>query len=98
VLGVVAGILPWFFFPSRTMFFFYALPALPFLVLALTLTIGLVVGKAGATPARRAAGASIAGAYLLLVIANFGYMYPVFVAEVIPYTDWMHHMWFDSWI
>ncbi|HEY3687185.1 MAG TPA: phospholipid carrier-dependent glycosyltransferase [Streptosporangiaceae bacterium] len=98
VLGVAAGILPWFFFPSRTMFFFYALPALPFLVLALTLTIGLLIGRSSASPVRRAVGASIAGAYLLLVIANFGYMYPVYVAEVIPYTKWMHHMWFDSWI
>lgn len=98
LLGVAAGILPWFAFPSRTMFFFYALPALPFLVLALTLTLGLLIGRADATPVRRALGASVAGAYILLVILNFMFMYPVYVAEVIPYTEWMHRMWSDSWI
>lgn len=98
LLGIIVGIVPWFAFPNRTMFFFYALPALPFLVLALTLTIGLLIGRADATPTRRAIGVSIAGAYVLLVILNFAYMYPVFVGKVIPYQDWQSHMWFNSWI
>lgn len=100
VMGVASGWLPWFWFAAqhRTMFFFYALPILPFLVLALTLAIGLLIGTESASPARRAAGSAIAGAYLLLVILNFAYLYPILSAQVIPYTAWQTRMWFTSWI
>lgn len=98
VFCILTAIVPWFLFPGRTMFFFYALPALPFLILALTLMLGLLIGRSDASPARRALGASVAGAYVLLVILNFFFMYPVFIAKVLPYASWMSRMWFNSWI
>jgi dolichyl-phosphate-mannose-protein mannosyltransferase len=96
--GVAAGYLPWFLFQQRPIFAFYAVAFVPFLVLAVTLTLGLVLGPRGATPTRRAWGASIAGCYLLLVLANFAWMYPLYVAKVIPYSEWLSRMWFHSWI
>jgi dolichyl-phosphate-mannose--protein O-mannosyl transferase len=96
--GVAAGYLPWFLFQQRPIFEFYAVVFVPFLVLAVTLTLGLVLGPRGATPARRTWGASIAGCYILLVIANFAWMYPLYVAKVIPYSEWLSRMWFHSWI
>ncbi|MFI5957783.1 dolichyl-phosphate-mannose--protein mannosyltransferase [Cryptosporangium sp. NPDC051539] len=44
LMSLGAGIVPWTFYPTRTMFFFYTLPALPFLVLAVTLGLGMVLG------------------------------------------------------
>ena len=36
------------------------------------------------------------GGYLLLVLLNFGYLYPVLAAKVIPYDSWHNRMWFTS--
>lgn len=94
------GWLPWFWYAidERTMFFFYALPVLPFLVLAVTMVLGLIVGPANGPTQRRVVGSAAAGGYLLLVIANFAYLYPILAAKVIPYQDWLIRMWFDAWI
>jgi dolichyl-phosphate-mannose--protein O-mannosyl transferase len=47
---------------------------------------------------RRTIGASVAGAYLLGVLLNFAYLYPILSGEVIPYTSWLSHMWYHGWI
>jgi dolichyl-phosphate-mannose--protein O-mannosyl transferase len=101
LVGVAAGWLPWWWFAwhdDRTEYYFYAVAFLPFLVLAITLCLGLIIGPTDATPGRRAVGAVIVGAYLLLVLANFAFMYPVLTAEVLPYDFWRQRMWFSSWI
>jgi len=101
LVGVAAGWLPWFWFAwhdHRTMFYFYAVAFEPFLIIAITLCLGLIIGPARAGPARRTAGAVVAGGYLLAVLANFAYLYPVLAARVLPYSDWFARMWFHSWI
>jgi dolichyl-phosphate-mannose--protein O-mannosyl transferase len=98
VMGFAAGWLPWFIFLSRTKFYFYAVAFVPFMVLSITLCLGLLIGPARASAARRATGAAVTGAYLLAVLLNFYYLYPVLAAEVIPYSSWLARMWFSSWI
>ncbi|HWF80112.1 MAG TPA: phospholipid carrier-dependent glycosyltransferase [Streptosporangiaceae bacterium] len=101
LVGVAAGWLPWFWFTlhdNRTEYYFYAIVFLPFLVIAITLCIGLIIGPANAPAGRRAIGAVIAGAYLLLVLANFAYLYPVLAAQPLPEPSWQQRMWFHSWI
>ncbi|HWL35046.1 MAG TPA: phospholipid carrier-dependent glycosyltransferase [Frankiaceae bacterium] len=93
-----AGYLPWFWPADRTEFFFYALPALPFLCLALAYCAGLVLGPPDASDGRRMGGAVAVGLYALLVVVNFFYLYPVLSADKIPYADWRSRMWFSSWI
>ena len=51
--AVAAGWLPWFLFAARTQFYFYAVAFVPFLVLSITLCLGLLIG-----PARGSAGAA----------------------------------------
>ena len=96
--GVAAGYLPWFLFQHRTIYSFYAVAFLPFLVLAITMCIGMVLGGRDSSARRRQWGAAAAGAYLLLAVANFAWLLPVLSAEVIPYSDWAHRMWWKSWI
>ena len=96
--GVAAGYLPWFNYQQRTIFSFYAIAFLPYLVLAVTFVLGLVLGPRTASPNRRAVGAALVGAYLLLVVADFAWLYPVLSTELIPTTAWRHRMWFTSWI
>jgi dolichyl-phosphate-mannose--protein O-mannosyl transferase len=94
LVGVAAGWLPWFALAYRTQFYFYAVAFVPFLVLAITLCLGLVIGRARAGATRRAVGASLAGAYLLAVLLDFAYLYPVLAARVIPYAAWLSRMWY----
>ena len=101
LLAVAAGWLPWIWFylhDHRTEFYYYAVVFDPFMVIAITLCLGLIIGPAAARPARRAIGTVIAGAYLLAVLANFAYLYPILAAKAIPYASWYARMWFHSWI
>ncbi|MQA77172.1 MAG: phospholipid carrier-dependent glycosyltransferase [Streptosporangiales bacterium] len=102
LVGVVVGIAPWLQYPDRTMFFFYALPALPFIVLALTVAAGWALGPQPppGQPAsnRRVGGAIAAGAYVLLVAANFLYFLPIWTAQLITYASWGARMWLRTWI
>ncbi|MGH3322376.1 MAG: dolichyl-phosphate-mannose--protein mannosyltransferase [Streptosporangiaceae bacterium] len=98
VVSVAATWLPWFATGRQTEFLFYMLPAVPFFAIALTLCLGIILGRAGSSPMRRGMGAAIAGAYLLVVIANFWYLTPILNADVIPYAGWHARMWFPSWI
>jgi dolichyl-phosphate-mannose-protein mannosyltransferase len=101
LLGIAAGWLPWIWFylhDQRTEFYYYAVTFEPFLIIAITLCLGLIIGPARASPARRVAGAATGGAYLLAVLANFAYLYPILAGRVIPYSAWLSRMWFRSWI
>ena len=98
LLGVAAGWLPWFAFAGRTQFYFYAVSFVPFLVLSITLCLGLVIGPAQASVRRRTAGAVAAGLYLIAVLVNFAYLYPVLAGKIIPYSDWLARMWYHGWI
>jgi len=99
--GITAGWLPWFPLVSRTKFYYYALEFEPFLILALTLCLGLIIGQVSASILRRSVGAGVAGAYLLTVLLMFYYFYPIYAGKVIPYSDWLSHMWYrvgKGWI
>lgn len=91
--GVAAGLLPWFYFAvrdGRTMFSFYALPALPFLILAVVYVLGAIM----TTPdGIRTTGVYAAAAYVTLVALCFAYFYPVFVGHWLPYDDWSARLW-----
>ncbi|TDC87307.1 phospholipid carrier-dependent glycosyltransferase [Actinomadura sp. 7K507] len=142
LLAFAAGWLTWFpsAFNERTMFLFYATPLIPFMVLAVVLVLGYLIGPAPAgvagahavrpgghdplgeggahtpdsvphgeggthTPEpvpsagmRRLVGAAVAGAFMLVVLANFAYFHPILSADTIPYDDWDQRIWFQSWV
>lgn len=86
-----AGFVPWFLFPDRTMFTFYAISILPFLILAIAyLARELELHHPNAR--------LILGTALTLVFALFLYFLPIHVAEVITYDQWQSRMWLESWI
>ena len=101
LLGVSAGWLPWIWYAwhdNRTEFFYYAIAYEPFLVIAITLCLGLIIGPARAAPFRRTFGAVAVGGYLMAVLINLAYIYPILTAQVIPYASWLSKMWFRRWI
>jgi len=96
--GFVLSFAPWLAFPGRTKFQFYALPLLPFIVLAITLVAGWVVGSASSTDRRRTVGSLLVGSYAMAVLVAFAYFYPIWTGQTISYSAWYARMWFPSWI
>ena len=96
--GVGAGYLPWFMYPERTMFYFYAVSFEPFLVLALVYCLGLVLGRDTDPPWRRRSGLYLVVLFVAGAVLLSAFFYPVWTAEVIPYQDWRYRMWMPSWI
>lgn len=97
--GFAGGYLPWFFFQDRTIYGFYTVAFVPWVVLAVTYLLGLVLGPDTAPWRRRQWGVGLVGAYLLLTVALFAWFWPLYTAQVIPYDQWRDwHMWFPSWI
>ena len=96
--GLGAGYLPWFEYQQRTIFLFYAVAFVPFLVLGVTMLIGAMLGPPGASRERRMAGGAAAGALVLAVMWNFLYFLPLYTGQVIPIDEWRARMWFTSWI
>ena len=96
--GVVAGYGPWFLYQERTIYAFYTVAFVPWVVLGVTFCLGLVLGGRAASRERRRIGALVVGTYLLVTIALFAWFYPIYSGQVVPYADWLRLMWFRSWI
>jgi len=96
--AVGAGYLPWFLYPERTMFFFYAVSFEPFLVLALTYCLGLVLGRRTDPLWRRRSGLFLVALFVVAAVLLSAFFYPVWTAELISYQDWRLRMWMPSWI
>ncbi|MET9144634.1 phospholipid carrier-dependent glycosyltransferase [Streptomyces sp. NPDC004042] len=97
--AVAAGYLPWFLYQNRTVFSFYAVVFVPYLCLAVAMTLGaLATGPPDATPARRLRGTVAAGVLVLLIAWNFIWFFPLYTGQTIPYTAWQSRMWLATWI
>jgi dolichyl-phosphate-mannose-protein mannosyltransferase len=96
--GLLGGYLPWFHYQQRTIFNFYAIAFTPWVVLALTYALGLILGHTHATPTRRKRGAIAAGLIVLAAVLTFWFFLPIYHAQVIPQSSWSDRMWLPSWI
>ncbi|MGW0655566.1 dolichyl-phosphate-mannose--protein mannosyltransferase [Streptomyces umbrinus] len=96
--AVGAGYLPWFLYQDRTVFSFYAVVFVPYLCLAVAMSVGAMLGPPGSSERRRAMGAMSAGVLVLLIVWNFIYFFPIYTGATIPYPDWHSRMWLDTWI
>ncbi|MBS2965457.1 phospholipid carrier-dependent glycosyltransferase [Actinocrinis puniceicyclus] len=100
--GVAAGWLPWFAFPGRTQYFYYAVSFEPFLILALTLCLGLLPAPRSAAASvsrrRRLVGGAVVAGYLVVVALNLAYLYPVLTGRPISYVAWIARMLMPDWV
>lgn len=97
LVGYLAGYLPWFADIDRQMYFFYATPMAPFLVLAITLCLGEVLGRARASNRRRTTGLLLIAVYLGLAVVDFAWLWPIMVGDSITTARWNAEMWLPSW-
>jgi dolichyl-phosphate-mannose--protein O-mannosyl transferase len=96
--GFVAGYLPWFQYQHRTIFNFYSIAFTPWVILALTYALGMILGPPTATAGRRKRGALVAGGVVVLAVLVFWFFLPIYSAQVIPQPSWSDRMWLRSWI
>jgi dolichyl-phosphate-mannose--protein O-mannosyl transferase len=98
IVGVLSTWLPWFRYDERPIFSFYAISMLPFTIIAVTMLLGVLVGGPGASYQRRAWGAAAGGAYVVLVVLNFAWFWPIYTGELITTPEWLQRIWFKQWI
>lgn len=101
--GIVAGWVPWFAYAHRTIFAFYSVAFVPWVVLTLVYVLGLLVGPASPDDSerdrrgRRRAVIGV-GLFVALVVAAGAFFYPVWAAWVVPWQQWHIRMWLPTWI
>lgn len=93
-----AGYLPWFAYPNRTMFFFYALSFEPYLILMLAGLLGLALGRPNQSIRRRKWGLAVVTSFMLALLLISIFYWPIWTGQTIPYEHWRWRMWFDAWI
>lgn len=97
-LGAFAAWVPWLPYSYRTIFTFYTIAMVPFVVLTLAWAL-----KHLAQPDRLAGGWSRTGtvtalAFVGAVLVISGYFVPLWLGTPIPFAYWQAHMWLPSWV
>lgn len=96
--GVAVTYLPWLFFPERTIFQFYTVLILPFMLLALTFALRDIAGPRHADPYRRLTGQRLVWVFLGVAVVLSAFWYPVISAMTVPYDFWRLHNWMQGWV
>ena len=96
--GMVAGYLPWLLYPNRTVFQFYSIAFEPFMLLALTFTIGVILGRSNDPPWRRESALRFVGLFLLLTVVVSVFFWPLWTGQSIDYNYLRAHWWLPSWV
>ncbi|WIV45643.1 dolichyl-phosphate-mannose--protein mannosyltransferase [Glutamicibacter nicotianae] len=95
--SVAAGFLPWLMYPERTMFFFYTLPLVPFMVLALTYMIGRFIPRHPNSGAVYRSRVIAVTAFMALLLVTSAFFWPIWSGEMIADDYWRLHVWLPSW-
>ncbi|GAB3620585.1 phospholipid carrier-dependent glycosyltransferase [Glutamicibacter endophyticus] len=95
--SVVAGFLPWLMYPERTMFFFYTLPLVPFMCLALTYMIGRFLPAPSEPRGTDHTRVLLVGIFVALVLLTSAFFWPIWSGEMIDDAYWKAHLWIPSW-
>jgi dolichyl-phosphate-mannose--protein O-mannosyl transferase len=95
--GVAAGWVPWLFYPSRTVFQFYAIAFEPFLILGLTAVIGIILGTRDDPSWRRQSGIRLVAVFLVAAVLISAFFYPVWTGMSLPEPFIRSHYWLPGW-
>ncbi len=71
---------------------------LPFVVLALTLAIGKLLGPTAGPSRRRTAGVVVSGAFVVIALVNFAWFWPIWTNQLLTHSEWLDRIWFSRWI
>ncbi len=97
-VGALSTWLPWLLYDDRPIFFFYAIATLPFLVLAITMAMGKLIGPSRLPSTRRTIGVVVSGSFFVLALLNFAWFYPILSNELLTRDQWLDRIWFSRWV
>ncbi|GAB3602424.1 dolichyl-phosphate-mannose--protein mannosyltransferase [Microbacterium aureliae] len=95
--GVAVTYGPWLLYPDRTIFQFYTVLMLPFVVLAVVFALRDIAGPRHAEDHRRLTGQRLVWVFLGVVVLLSAFWYPVVTALTVPYDFWHAHIWMPGW-
>ena len=98
VVGTLSAWLPWQAYDDRPIFSFYAVMMRPFMVVAVALVCGRLIGRSRAPTPRRTAGVVVAGSFLVLVLLSFAWFWPIHTNQLLTHSEWLDRVWFERWI
>lgn len=97
LMGMVAGYLPWLMYTGRTVFQFYTIAFEPYMILGLTMVIGLALGSRADPRPQRTRALAVVGAFLVICVLVSAWFYPVWVGMPVPAWFLSLHYWLPSW-
>ncbi|MDE0545839.1 dolichyl-phosphate-mannose--protein mannosyltransferase [Microbacterium sp. C7(2022)] len=90
---------PWLFYTDRTIFQFYTVLMLPFVLIALTTALRDIKGPPDADRYRRLTGQRLVWVFLWVSLAVAAFWYPLATAMSVPYDFWrLHTDAFFDWV
>jgi dolichyl-phosphate-mannose--protein O-mannosyl transferase len=98
LVGIGVTYVPWLLYPERTIFQFYTIAILPFLILGLTFGLQSVAGAASTDGYRRLSGQRLVWIFLIAALVLSAFWYPILTATSVPYEFWQLHNWLPTWI
>ncbi len=98
LVGLCGTYVPWLFLPNRTMFQFYTVAMMPFLILALVLALREIAGARDAPLHRRQAGQRTVVVFVVVAVLVSAFFYPVWTGMNVPYQFWFIHNWLPGWV
>jgi dolichyl-phosphate-mannose-protein mannosyltransferase len=97
LMGMVAGYLPWMMYLQRTVFQFYTIAFEPYMILGLTMVIGLLLGDRHDPPGRRARALPFVIAFLALAALISVFYWPLWTGMQLDIRWIRLHWWLPTW-
>jgi len=102
VMAVAAIWLPWVLTTNHRVFAYYAAPMIPFMAIGLAMLLGGLVNPVPTSwrelSRARQVSLTIGAVYLLAVVGDFCFNYPIYTGHVLTTAHWMWRMWLPGWI
>lgn len=100
LLGIIAGYVPWLFYPERTIFSFYTIAYTPFIIILIVMLLQwLIMGLPGSPTGRnwRIATSILVGGYVAFVTAAYVFFSPITYGYPMD-QQWMQiRYWLPGW-
>lgn len=98
LVGLAVTYLPWLMVSERTIFQFYTVVMMPFLVLAIATTLRIIAGRREDPLYRRQSGERTVLIFLAFMLLVSAFFLPLWTGASIPYNFWLLHNWLPGWV
>lgn len=94
--GILAGYVPWLLVGDRTVYSFYSVVFVPWVVLCIVVALHRLEGRDWTTRRYRLAR-SLGVALLVASIVLLAWFWPVLTGQKLTHVEWLARMWLSGW-